>query len=247
VIAEIESVLSEVARIEPRQLNPKRGQPGSCSTLRRSSPDDVDFLRLDSELDFVIGDEGAIAITEAGVRRMLQAHTAGLDVVIEFNGREVVRFLSPKRGFDTITAGKPAAQQSVEFAELTGAIAQRTQPILDLLKAEQSPDDALRMIDRERRRYELELLLPWHAIGKLSDRDAQQVEQALAEDRVLAQRYELLLEELAAAVHLNEALGSPSARATQKLFAAIDAEESHHPRSRQQSCSESAVRASAPL
>ena len=79
------------------------------------------------------------------------------------------------------------------------------------------------MITRERKRYEIESLLPWHATGTLSHRDAQRVEQALAEDGVLAQRYEFVLEELAAAIHLNDALG-PSERAMEKLFAAIDAE-----------------------
>jgi hypothetical protein len=79
------------------------------------------------------------------------------------------------------------------------------------------------MITRERKRYEIEGLPPWQATETLSHRDAQRVEQALAEDGVLAQRYEFVLEELAAAIHLNDTLG-PSERAVEKLFAAIDAE-----------------------
>jgi hypothetical protein len=79
------------------------------------------------------------------------------------------------------------------------------------------------MITRERKRYEIEALLPWHATETLSHRDAQRVEQALAEDGVLAQRYEFVLEKLAAAIHLNDTLG-PSERAMEKLFASIDAE-----------------------
>ena len=50
----------------------------------------------------------------------------------------------------------------------------------------------------------------------------------------LAQRYELVRQELAGAVLLNETLGAPSARAMEKLSAAISAEEAHAgvPRSR---------------
>ena len=71
---------------------------------------------------------------------------------------------------------------------------------------------------------ELEALLPWHAAGRLGAHDAQRVEAALARDPVLAQRYQLVLEELAGTVELNETLGAPSARALDKLMAAIDAE-----------------------
>ena len=39
---------------------------------------------------------------------------------------------------------------------------------------------------------DIELLLPWHAAGTLSRRDAARVEQALANDNELASRYELV-------------------------------------------------------
>jgi hypothetical protein len=71
---------------------------------------------------------------------------------------------------------------------------------------------------------DIELLLPWHAAGTLSRRDAARVEQALANDNELAARYELVREELGEAIRLNESLGAPSARAMEKLFAKIDAE-----------------------
>jgi anti-sigma factor RsiW len=71
---------------------------------------------------------------------------------------------------------------------------------------------------------EIELLLPWHAAGTLSQRDAQRVEAALASDRELARRYQLVREELGETIHLNETLGAPSARAMEALFARIDAE-----------------------
>ncbi len=73
-------------------------------------------------------------------------------------------------------------------------------------------------------RQEIEELLPWHAAGTLSRRDAQRVEEALARDPELARRYALVRDELGETIHLNETLGAPSARALEKLFAKIDAE-----------------------
>ena len=73
-------------------------------------------------------------------------------------------------------------------------------------------------------RGDIEELLPWHAAGSLSRRDAQRVEDALARDPELARRYALVREELSETIHLNESLGAPSARAMEQLFAKIDAE-----------------------
>src|SRR5919201_3793361 len=84
--------------------------------------------------------------------------------------------------------------------------------------------------DKAREREDIEALLPWHAAGTLSRRDSERVEQALAQDAELARRFELVREEMAETIHLNETLGAPSARAAQKLFAAIDAEEARSPR-----------------
>ena len=78
--------------------------------------------------------------------------------------------------------------------------------------------------DEESERRAIEDLLPWAATGTLSRRDAQRVQDALARDPELARRYELVREELAGTVELNETLGAPSARAMEKLFAKIDAE-----------------------
>jgi len=84
---------------------------------------------------------------------------------------------------------------------------------------------AMMSLNREApERQDIEALLPWHAAGTLSRRDSDRVEQALASDRELARRYELVREELNETIHLNETLGAPSARAMEKLFAAIDAE-----------------------
>ena len=82
----------------------------------------------------------------------------------------------------------------------------------------------------ENERHEIEALLPWHGAGTLSRRDADRLEQALADDYELARRYDLVRQELAETIHLNETLGAPSARAMEKLFAAIDAEEARAPR-----------------
>jgi anti-sigma-K factor RskA len=75
-------------------------------------------------------------------------------------------------------------------------------------------------------REEIEALLPWHAAGTLSRRDAQKVEQALASDTDLATQYSLIRDELVETIGLNESLGAPSARAMQKLMADIEADAS---------------------
>src|ERR1700724_3163382 len=80
------------------------------------------------------------------------------------------------------------------------------------------------MSEKASDREEIEYLLPWHAAGTLSRRDAERVERALASDQELARRFDLVREELGETIHLNESLGAPSARAMEKLFAAIDAE-----------------------
>jgi anti-sigma factor RsiW len=76
---------------------------------------------------------------------------------------------------------------------------------------------------------ELEMLLPWYAAGTLNARDARRVEEALARDSELAKQYAVIREEYAETIDLNESLGAPSARAMQKLFAAIEAEPAREP------------------
>ena len=79
-----------------------------------------------------------------------------------------------------------------------------------------------KMLDREP--SEIEMLLPFHAAGTLNARDTRRVDEALASDPALAKQYAVIREEYAETIHLNESLGAPSARAMQKLFAAIDGE-----------------------
>jgi anti-sigma factor RsiW len=76
---------------------------------------------------------------------------------------------------------------------------------------------------------EVEALLPWHAAGTLSARDARRVDEALSRDPKLARQYAVIQEEFAETIHLNESLGAPSARAMQRLFAGIDAEPARTP------------------
>src|SRR5437868_9915569 len=84
-----------------------------------------------------------------------------------------------------------------------------------------------KMLDQEP--SDIEMLLPWHAAGTLSARDARRVEEALARDPELARQYTVIREEYAETIDLNESLGAPSVRAIQKLFAAIDAEPQPRP------------------
>jgi len=78
--------------------------------------------------------------------------------------------------------------------------------------------------DKEQAPGDIEALMPWHAAGTLSRRDARRVEDALARDPELARRYALVREELTETIHLNETLGAPSAGVMEALFAKIDAE-----------------------
>jgi hypothetical protein len=80
-MAEAERVLRESSVVAP------------CThfelSLARAMPD---RLPLDPGLDFVVHDDGMIELIEAGFRRMRQAHSAGLDTVIEIDRRDVFRF-----------------------------------------------------------------------------------------------------------------------------------------------------------
>jgi hypothetical protein len=212
----------------------------------RAAPSSLDRIRLDPNLDFIVHDDGVIELTEAGFWRMVQAHSAGLDAVIGVDRREVLRVPAPKLAHAPCAAG---SRQAIgpRCADLIEANVRRTQPVAELLKAEESSELALNLINKERERHEIESLLPWHAAGTLDRGDAERVERALAEDGELAQRYALVREELAETICLNESLGAPSPRAMEKLFAAIDAEEARTPRARLQRSSDTPGLATASL
>lgn len=80
------------------------------------------------------------------------------------------------------------------------------------------------MPERQDTPPDIEALLPWHATGTLNRADTLRVDKALASDRELARRYDMVREELGETISANESLGAPSMRAMDKLFAAIDAE-----------------------
>jgi hypothetical protein len=98
-MAEIERVLRELAltrRSSPDRLGPANEASNAPSLIPGPSP--IDRLVLDAGLDFVCHKDGMIELTEAGFRRMGQAHSAGLDTVIEVNRRYLLRFAaSPAR------------------------------------------------------------------------------------------------------------------------------------------------------
>ena len=71
---------------------------------------------------------------------------------------------------------------------------------------------------------DIESLLPWYEAGTLRRRDRQRIEEALRNDPDLARHVDLVREELAETIHLNETLGAPSAAVADRLMAAIEAE-----------------------
>lgn len=74
------------------------------------------------------------------------------------------------------------------------------------------------------KRAELELLLPFYANGRLSAADKARVEAALAGDAELAQRLDIIRDDMAETTLLNESLGAPSPRALDRLMAGMEAE-----------------------
>jgi hypothetical protein len=93
-MAEIEGVLRELALTH--RLGPANEASNAPSLVPAPSP--IDRLVLDAGLDFVCHKDGMIELTEAGFRRMGQAHSAGLDTVIEVDRRYLLRFpASPAR------------------------------------------------------------------------------------------------------------------------------------------------------
>jgi hypothetical protein len=71
---------------------------------------------------------------------------------------------------------------------------------------------------------EIESMLPWYAAGRLRRRDRLRIDAALRGDPGLARHVDLVREELAETICLNESLGVPSSSAMDRLMAAIDDE-----------------------
>lgn len=90
---------------------------------------------------------------------------------------------------------------------------------------ETEPQDSISMQDRGTMIATDELLLlPWHASGRLSPRQACRMDAALSRDTDLALHFAIVRQERADTISLNESLGRPSPRALRALFASIDAE-----------------------
>ena len=93
-MAEAEKALRELAlftrRSKPEHsnaANKARKVPGLVP-----APSPIDRVVLDPGLDFVFHKDGMIELTGAGFRRMAQAHSAAIDVVIGIDSRDVLRF-----------------------------------------------------------------------------------------------------------------------------------------------------------
>ncbi len=94
-VSETESAIPGFATIRGTQPNSYRAaaQFGIFDLrLTKAIPERVP---LDLGLDFVVHDDGAIELTETGFRRMAQAHSAAMDVVIGLDRRDVLRFPAP--------------------------------------------------------------------------------------------------------------------------------------------------------
>ncbi|HEV7258097.1 MAG TPA: hypothetical protein VGN82_09960 [Bosea sp. (in: a-proteobacteria)] len=74
------------------------------------------------------------------------------------------------------------------------------------------------------KRAELELLLPFYANGRISAADKARIEAALATDPELAQRLDIIRDDMAETTLFNESLGAPSPRALDRLMAGMEAE-----------------------
>jgi hypothetical protein len=69
-MAEAENVLRELS------LDARMPHPIRRSNTRPQALPAVSRLRLDLNLDFVVHEDGVIELTEAGFRRIVQAHSA---------------------------------------------------------------------------------------------------------------------------------------------------------------------------
>jgi hypothetical protein len=99
-MAEVEKVLQELALFTRRSTPDRSSRANEVSkapSLVPATPP-IDRLVLDPGLDFVLHKDGMIELTEAGFRRMGQAHSARLDTVIEVDRQHLLRFpaLNPK-------------------------------------------------------------------------------------------------------------------------------------------------------
>jgi hypothetical protein len=107
-MAEAEKVLRELALFTRRSKpEPSNGanKPRKAPPLV-PAPSSIDRVVLDPGLDFVFREDGTIELAGVGFRRMAQAHSAAMDVVIGIDGREVLRFPAPVGPWDRCLTGE---------------------------------------------------------------------------------------------------------------------------------------------
>jgi hypothetical protein len=99
-MAEVEKVLHELALFTRRSSSDRTSPANEASNAPSlvPAPSPTDRLVLDPGLDFVCHKDRMIELTEAGFRRMGQAHSAGLDTVIKIDSRDVFHFPATKLG-----------------------------------------------------------------------------------------------------------------------------------------------------
>lgn len=90
LVSEKADNLSTIGGTKP-QTHPHRAAVQSGIFDLRLAKAIPDRLFLDQGLDFVVHEDGAIEVTPTGFWRMSQAHSAGLDVVIGVDSRDLLR------------------------------------------------------------------------------------------------------------------------------------------------------------
>ena len=81
-------------------------------------------------------------------------------------------------------------------------------------------DEMTQLTERE----EIEMLVPFYVTGRISEADARRVDAYLKRNPDFAEHIELVRDERAATVAVNEALGFPSARSADRIFEQISSE-----------------------
>ena len=117
-MAEAEQVLRELALFTRRsKFEPSNG---AKAPLLVPAPSSIDRVVLAPGLDFLFHKDGTIELTGVGFRRMAQAHSAAIDVVIGIDGREVLRFPAQRdRGIGALSEKEMTDLRALPGRQLT--------------------------------------------------------------------------------------------------------------------------------